>query len=254
MNSNAATRSSGETLIHAKSRSGSFAKRMLWPLLGFVLVLITAHLTLQYLNLEVFGEKHGMVFELSNRFDFDDESSVPTWFSQATFLVLGAVAFTAAYMASKSQVRNLWKFIGTVSIIVSLDEILTLHETLLQGVHTKYFGEAAPQTYANAWLFVIPLVVAAGIAVLIWMTKVLPARTLWIFVAGAVLYLAGAIGIDLITNAAAKDTFLSQGILVALEESAEMFGGVLFLYASVDYLEVHHGARLRSAFTALRPR
>ena len=68
------------------------SKRLLWILIGFLGFLVCAHLFLQHLNLHVYDEKNAQVFEISNRFDFDDESSIPTWLSQFLYLYIGLSA------------------------------------------------------------------------------------------------------------------------------------------------------------------
>jgi MFS family permease len=239
---------------HAASggNANTFSKRLLWILVGVTFVLLVLHLTLQYLNLVVFSEKHGLVFELSNRFDFDDESSIPTWVSQAVFLGVGASAFFAAYMSDNGSRRNLWRVIGAGAVLVSIDEILALHETFLQSMHTLYFGDSAPQAFANAWWFLLPFVLIIAVWIIVWMVRVLPVRTVWLFAFGAFVYLVGAAGFDIVTNSIAKDSYASQGILVAAEQTLEMIGGFLFFYAVADYIESHYKPQLKRAMQQLK--
>lgn len=251
MTDSAAAQTDSKTLQSKAAGQKRLSVRLWWWLMAGVAVLLAIHLVFQYYNLLVFDEKHATVFELSNRFDFDDESSLPTWLSQALFLSFGAVCFFAAYLERAKAGKRLWKIIGAVGVLVSLDEVMAFHETFLQQLHTYFFGDAATGFVANAWLFVIPFVLAAGGALLWQMLKAFPGRTVWLFALGGGLFVAGAVGIDIITNAIPRDTFLNQGILVALEEGAEMVSGAVFLYAAIDYLETHHLTRIRAAFAEL---
>lgn len=241
----------GKTLRVKTVGQKRFSVRLLRWLVAVVMALVVIHLVFQYFNLLVFDEKHAGVFEFSNRFDFNDESSLPTWFSQALFLVFGVVSLFVAYMTKQRAKKNIWRIIGAIGVLVSVDEIGAFHETILQLLHVTYFGDESPGFLANAWIFVIPIILFLG-TILFWqMLKTFPARTVWLFTFGGVLFVAGAVGIDIVTNAIPQDTFLSQGILVALEEGAEMISGAIFLYAAVDYLETYHSSRIGEAFAAL---
>src|SRR5690606_2966683 len=140
MNDEVARSGSEKTTKPQKRIHNSFARKIVVAALGIIFVLLVLHLSLQYLNLIVFDEKHGAIFELSNRFDFDDESSLPTWVSQVLFLAVGATAFFASVITKDVSRKKLWAIIGSLGVFVSLDEVIALHETLLQLLHTRFFG------------------------------------------------------------------------------------------------------------------
>lgn len=244
--------SSTTTTPKQKSAPTGFAARMLVWLLVVVFALTTIHLTLQYLNLNVFHEHNGPVFEISNRVDMDDESSFPTWFSQALFMAIAIAAFVAAYVQKNRTNRILWLIIATVGFVFSIDEIAAAHEMILQFLHLLVFKESSPTALDNAWMLVLPFVFLGGAWMAYKMYKAFPRRTVVLIVLGGCVLIAGGAFIDILTSTESKSSFYSQGILVAEEETLELVGSVIILYAVVDYLERFHRPQISRALRQLK--
>lgn len=234
------------------SSAALYSTRLLWTLLAAIGIVLGLHLLLQYLNLQVFYQQNGQVYELSNRFDLDDESSVPSWFSQALFLAIGAGAGLAAYLQTNKPIRRLWQVIAALGLLFSIDEVSTLHEHVLQTVHVLFFKDASPTGLANAWWLVAPFILLAGGWMLWKMMRLLPRRTMLLFGIAGLAFLSGAIVIDLLTSIVPRETFLNQGILVASEETLELLGTATALYAIINYLETRHHTSLARAIKQLR--
>lgn len=229
----------------------SFARRSLVVLLSGITLLAVIHLVLQYLNLNVYHQQQGAIYELSNRFDFDDENSVPTWVSQFLLLGIAAGAFLAAYLEQNRTMRRLWLLPAAVGLIFSIDEVATLHEFILQQLHVLFFKDAGATLVDNSWLIVLPFVAAAGIWLIWQMVKYIPKRTITILAAGAVLFVLGAAIVDMLTNTTTLNPFVGQGIMVLVEESLELIGTSVILYAIIDLIERSHGAKIKRALKEL---
>lgn len=230
----------------------SFASRLFFVLLSATVLMIIVHLLFQYLNMEVFHQQNGQIYELSNRVDMDDESSIPTWFSQVLFIGIGVSALLASYLQQTKFAKRIWGLLGITSLVFSMDEIATLHEHVLQSIHVLFFQDADPTGLSNAWLLIAPFILT-GLAVFFWKaSQVFPRRTLGLFITAGLIFITGAVFIDMLTSQVARDTFLSQGILVAIEEGCEFIASLIALYAIVDYLEKHHALRIRQAIAQLR--
>jgi hypothetical protein len=228
-------------LKNRKNSGRSFAGCVLAVLLIALVVIISVHLLLQFLNLNVFHEQHGAVYELSNRFDLDDESSVPTWLSQFLLLVIACAAGVAAWTQRLRAPRLLWGAITLIALVFSIDEVAILHEYVLEMLHTAFLGDTASNFSHNAWLVVAPFVLA-GSCLLVWlMYRHFPKRTLVLLTIAGMVFVSGAMGVDIVTSSGHFSAFMSQGALVALEEGMELAGSMLALYAIVDYLERAHG-------------
>jgi len=158
--------------------NSSHALKILYILLGSVLIVLCMHLLLQAVNLNVYHQQHGQFYELSNRFDFDDEASVPTWLSQFLYLCISVMAALAAYLLPKGSTRRLWVIIAVFAFIFSIDEIAGLHEFVLQTLHVIFYSDAGPGTYANAWLLVAPFLIIGSAWFIYSMASSFPRKTL----------------------------------------------------------------------------
>lgn len=235
-----------------KTNKSLYSRKLLKIVLSFAAGLLATHLLLQYLNLEVFYQQNGQVYELSNRLDLDDETSVPTWFSYMTFFGTGCLALLAGYLQKDAVKRRLWVMIGSLALLFSLDEAAGLHEFFLQTLHVIFFQDAAPTESDNAWLLVAPFIFAVGLWLIWKMFRLLPRRTVVLFAVSGVIFLSGAVIVDLLTSVTDRETFTNQGLMVGAEEGMELFGSVIALYAVANYLEIYHGPVLTRAFRQLR--
>jgi len=227
------------------------AKKFFIGLIIIITTLGAAHLMLQYLNLNYFNQESGVFFELTNRFDFDDEASVPTWISQLLFLLISASAGLLVVLEKIKPRKILWGIVSIVALIGSLDEVATLHENVLQSLHLLSFDESSPTILANAWLFIVPFLLIATVVFVAKATTLLPKRTIRLIVIAATVYLIGAVVTDIVTSSAIADsnssTFMTEGVLVAIEELLELIGLSIMLYATVDYTERKFSGKLKRA-------
>lgn len=235
-----------------KTPRRSLALNILSWLLSVIGLLIVLHLIMQYLNLNVYHELNGQIFEISNRVDFDDEASIPTWISQFILFAIGICAFFAAFLQKQKAAKQIWTYIGIVGVVLSIDEVSALHELLLQTTHLLLFHEARPTVLDNAWIILLPFIVLAGGWLAYLAIKHIPRKTVFLMIIGGGVLLFGAAIIDALTNADNVNTFMVRGVMVALEESLEMIGSSTILYAVLDYLETNHGDRIRAARKQLR--
>lgn len=210
------------------------------------------HLVMQHLNLNVYHELNGQVYEISNRVDFDDEASVPTWLSQVILLAIGVSGFVLAFMHTLKSAKRVWFTVGAIGVMLSLDEVAAIHELALQLVHLTAFKTAAPTLFANAWILLLPFILIFGLILLWQVIKYTPKRTVAILMTGAIFILVGAIFIDILTNANNANTFYEKGILVGIEETLEMVGYSIVLYSLLNYIETSFGDRIRAARHKLR--
>ena len=229
-----------------------YSNKLLRYILGIIFILACAHLILQYLNLEVYNEKNGAIFELSNRFDFDDEASVNTWFSQFLFILLGVIAFFAAYMEKERVLKVIWFIPGVIATLFSIDETATVHEFLLEQIHVALYKDDAPTVLSNSWVIVLPFILIIGGLFLWQILKHLPKKTVVLIAAGGVIFLSGAVLVDIVTSTIPESPFVAQGIFVALEELGELLGVTAVIYAVSSYVENKHATAVHRAIKALK--
>lgn len=229
----------------------SLPLRVFLTLVGVGIVLLVLHLVFQHLNLS-YNEKHGQVFEISNRFDVDDEASVPTWFSQVIWIGISAASVVAVRLSRKKTERKLWVIMAFIAIFFSVDEVAGIHELSLQSLHLLFFGLEQSSSSLNAWWLVLPIILAFGVWFLTKLYRVLRPKQWVLMILGGALFMAGAVGFELLGNDIPHNTFYYQGIITGAEEGLEMLGGTVVLYAILKHLDDNYAAHIRDAWQQLK--
>lgn len=211
------------------------------------------HLALKYVSVAVFNEKHGFLFELSNRFDMNDESSVPQWFTLMGFLAISAGSFLAARMAGTARLRRLWKIIAILALLLSVDDAAALHEYILQSLHNTFFLDTAPTFMRNTWLILMPIVLLIGGWLLVQCIKLLPRRTTVSICTGALIFLFGAVLVDSFANNYPERAFITQGVISGIEGGLQLIGLSVMIYGIWEYLQSKHGQAINEAVKRLKP-
>jgi hypothetical protein len=228
---------------------------------GMVL-LVAAHTAGQWLKYyRLGGDDAGHYFGMIRRFDLNAEGNVPTWYA-STLLLLGAAlagyaSLTCARGAESPRgprrfnpwrwpAHRHWLMACLLLLLMSLDEAAELHEKSILPLR-KLVG-------SNPWLhypWVLPavLLVLTVMAASLRFLARLPGRTGLLLVASALAYVAGALGME--TLGGWYDSLYGQqnftyALFAGAEETLEMAGVVLFIYAMLDHLKRGDAAAVRA--------
>lgn len=232
------------------TRTKVLSRKVLYWLVGIVACTVLVHLTLQYINLNIYDQKNGFVYELSNRFDLDDEVSGPTWLSSMFFLAISLSCFALACLEQKR--KKFWTLLAGLSLFMSFDEVSTIHELTLQSIHNIFFLDSAPAVLKNAWILALPVLCIVGIFLAWYAWRNVPKRTHVLFVVGGVILLSGAVLVDIAAATVSTTPFMQQGVLVAIEEGAEFTGAAIILYALINHILLRHEKSLRGIKQVLK--
>ena len=185
--------------------------------------------------------------EIRQRFDPDQERSVPTWFSSMLLMLCSATLFGIAGSRSKRR-RGLalqWYLLALVCALLSVDEIAGFHEMV--GGRQGSPGTALLWKFGlvgNVY-FYFDWILAAGVLVIILTLLYLPlfvrlpGRTMLLLGAGALIYVAGALGLEAISSAEAYtegSAGVRYNIIVGAEEFLESAGVLLAIAGLLFYL------------------
>jgi hypothetical protein len=215
------------------------AKKVACLLLVIVLLLTLASVAGQFSKYYL---AHDVLLGFVPEFDLDRENNIPTWYSSVTLLfcavLLGMIA--VGKTRGKDAYAPHWGGLSVVFLLLSIDEASSLHERSIGPVrvalHTSGF------LYYYAW--VIPgalFVLILGFTYLNFLRH-LPLDTRRLFVAAAILYIGGAMGVEVIGGYYASlygPTNMTYALITTLEELLEMMGVIAFLYALMSYLRFH---------------
>jgi len=182
--------------------------------------------------------------ELAKRFDMDHEINLPTWFSSSLLLVsallLGAIG--SVKRSEREPFAWHWLVLAATFAYLSLDETANLHEMLIVPIRRRlglggvlYFAWVLPGAVAVA---------AFGLAFVRFLRHLDPAARRGMLYA-AVVYVGGALGMELIGGAMA-DSHGFESIryitVMMAEEALEMLGLIIFITTLLRYIAQHFGA------------
>jgi hypothetical protein len=182
-----------------------------------------------------FGAKSA--FGFITLFDLNREGNIPTWFS-VILMVLCALLLAliaAARRSSGDRWFRHWAGLGMIFALMSIDEFTQLHERVMFMLNRRYDFCGL---LTNAW--VLPAFVFLALLAIVYarFLLALPGRSCrWFILSGAV-YISGVVGIEMISGLMKRThgmESLGFALSTTLEETLEMTGLALFIYALLDY-------------------
>jgi hypothetical protein len=171
-------------------------------------------------------------------FNFDKEKNAPTYFSSLSLAFISVlVALIAAANKGKRYFWR-WAIMSAIFLFVSFDDLVALHEQLSQPLRSAF--QLTGFLY-HGWIVVYGIGVV-GLTVMyarfIWD---LPSRTRLLFVLAAGIFITGAVGLEMLGGhffaLMGTNKSLPYIIVMTMEESFEIAGAILFIYALLDYIQ-----------------
>lgn len=197
---------------------------------------------------------------ISIYFNFDEEYNLPSLYSA---LALGFCSYLLTIIATfekatKAKFSKHWKALSFIFIFLAVDEACSIHEIFIPVLREAigaegilYFTWVIP-----GFLFVIAFAVAFRKFVFSLPTKI---KTL--FILAGMLYITGALGMELVGGYIADNFGYSTiyGISSTIEELLEMLGVVVFINGLLSYLQsqlsqLHFTLSFRQPHTKLKNR
>jgi hypothetical protein len=213
-------------------------RRVLRMLLLIILGLAVAGVVGQMVRYQVGCD--GALWTLVKGFDLDREDNFPSWYSSMTLfvsaLLLGVIAAWAREQGSR-WARHWW-WMSAAFVVISMDELLQLHERLIDPVRALLHLESSG-VFHNAWVVPALAGVAVGGASYWSFLAGLPAKTRRLLLTAAAMYLAGAVGFEMlggVYTARFGQEQLGYALLTAAEEVLEMIGIATLIYGLLDYI------------------
>lgn len=189
-----------------------------------------------------FGRDH--LFGLTAFFDFNREGNLPAFYS-ACGLLLAAVLFLI--IANDARQRGerwsrQWLGLGLIFLYLAIDEAAEIH-----GVLTELIGHLVDTSGILLFAWVIPYALLTLLVAVVYLpfTLALPAATRTFVILAGVIYVAGALGMELVGGAVVSAhggvaggglEYWEHAVAYTIEEALEMSGVVLLIYALLRYI------------------
>lgn len=181
----------------------------------------------------------GHVTALVPLFYVDIEQNVPTYFSVMLILFAAILLAVIAMLTRKQKMphQSKWLVLSCGFLLMAIDEAFQFHERLNIPIGSL-LGNGSLGIFYFPW--VIPGIVLVFVLGLYFMRFLfhLPAVTKFRFLLSAILYIGGAIGVELIGSHHAElygyENWMYT-MIVTLEESLEMAGLIVFLSVLLKY-------------------
>lgn len=210
-------------------------------LLAFCLGLVGILSILQVISIILyFRYDTAIVEEYVIFFDFGIEENLPTYCS-SMLLLMGALAMALSGFTTRGKNKLGWCGLAFVFLMLSIDEITQIHEGV--GEFFENFIKSEGILY-HVW--VVPYIALVAIFGLVYLPFYfrLPKDVRVRFTFAGMLYVGGAIGLEMIgsmeASAHGMDTVIYT-ILYSVEELFEMLGAVFFIDAAAVQLTRHNG-------------
>lgn len=166
------------------------------------------------------------------------EGNLPTWYSSLLLCSCAVVLFLIARLSAVAGNRFVWhwRILGLIFLYISLDEAVMIHETFNSPLRAAL---AFDGMLYFAW--VVPFAGLLVVFLLAYLSFLhsLPRRFGFLFILAGAVYVGGALGTELPISAWYAEhggSNLTYGLLNLVQESLEILGASIFLYALLDYL------------------
>ena len=186
------------------------------------------------------------LFRYTKKLYLDRETNIPTYYASLLLLIAAVLFGFIARLKQKlnSPYKYHWVLLSVIFLLMSVDETASLHEQLNKPMRLMFNPGGI---FLFAWVIVaIPLFILFVIVYLRFFFH-LPRKTKILFALAAGLYVGGAIGFELI-GAGYVSQYGKQNmtyiIIASIEESMEVAGLLILIYALLDYVVSIYDAKL----------
>lgn len=228
--------SSGNSGPHPPSLLNISPATILKLLSGFILLLFTFSSILAFFKYYL-HKSTNLVHILLNFFYLDNENNIPTYFS-SVFLLTAAlllIYISLHKLKADNQFKYYWLLLGFVFLMLSMDEFMSVHELMIEPIQ-----ELLKPSGILHFAWVIPGMLFVGALGLLFIRFLVSLRGRFRnkFLSSALLYLGGALGIEMIGGyigySSGTENFL-YAMVANLEELLEMLGIAYFIYSLLLY-------------------
>jgi len=143
---------------------------------------------------------HNYLFGLVRQFDLDGEANIPAWYS--SFLLLLCCILLAIIAAAKKisgdKYRFHWRAMSIIFLFLAIDETAQIHDMITATLRISGFRPSGFFYYS--WIIPYGIFCLILVASFLKFLAHLPVKTRWLFMIAGAIYVAGALGMEMVTG------------------------------------------------------
>lgn len=223
-------------------------KKIAMILFGFILFLVLASLIGQFYK-ETFADNE-IALKIIRKFDLDYErNNLPTWYQSSTLLfssfLLAIIALSEKAgkngKREKNENRRYWAILSIVFLYLSLDESVSIHEQLTLPLRNAFGLEGF---FYLSWVIPAAVLLVVFFFAFLKFLQRLPKRIRYSLIAAGAIYIAGAVGMEMVGgnylyvtgDLPSRVVDFRYVLITTFEEFLEMTGILIFIHTLLDYL------------------
>lgn len=217
-------------------------KKIALIFLVIVIFLVAANLFGQYYKDAFAGNE--TVLKIIRKFNLDlEKNNVPTWYQSSTLLLSSFLLAIIALVRREAKDKDFhyWGILSAIFLYLSVDEAVSIHEQLTMPLRTAFHLEGV---FYLSW--VIPAIAFLAVFFFVFLKFLLrlPEQTRYLMIKAGFIYVLGAVVVEMLggdylyltNDLPTRINDFRYALITTVEESLEMSGIVLFIYALLSYL------------------
>jgi hypothetical protein len=215
-------------------------KKTILVLTIVVVLLGSAGFIVQYSSLTASPGEFNVekVHGVAQMFNLSGEANVPAWYKSSTLLICSLLLFiiAAARRRDESSYWSYWRDLGTVFLLLSVDELTLMHRSL--GRSLSLVLQTSGFLY-YAWVIVGIVFVALLAPFYIGFLRSLPVMPMFLFLFSGTVYVASALGMKMIEGWYVDQYGQATLVFIALtvlRQMLEMLSVIVFIYSLLTYM------------------
>ncbi|AFZ16499.1 hypothetical protein [Allocoleopsis franciscana] len=175
---------------------------------------------------------------LAGIFNVDAEKNIPAFYSMSTLLFCSILLATIAYAKKIARNRYVpyWGALSIIFLYLAWDEAFSIHEQIIEPLRSTLNTNSF---FHFAWVIPGSILVLLCLLAFWGFLCILPKKTRRLFLVAGTIYVAGALGMEMINGYYVSlygQQNMGYAILTTLEEFSEMVGIAVFIYALLSYM------------------
>lgn len=170
---------------------------------------------------------------IAHMFDLDGEGNAATWYASSQLLLASAMSLLIGLQVEGRSLGRFYYLLAAAFLFFSADEAAVIHEPLAYIVRGYSFTGFLPGPDHVTWMLpylavMVVLLIVMRRGFLLFLRSFTHLRA---FLAGAVLWILGAMAVEVVGYYVLVRNGGSYSFQVALEEACELLGVIVMIYA-----------------------